>query len=392
MILHIDMDAFYASIEQRDRPELRGRPVVVGGSSQRGVVMAASYEARRFGIHSAMPGRRAAELCPDAVFVRGRMQEYAAVGRQVREIFHRYTPLVQPLSLDEAFLDVTGSLRLHGSAEAIGAAIKQSIKTELRLTASVGIAPLKFVAKIASDLNKPDGFVQVSRDGVIDFLDPLPVTRLWGVGKVGRQKLHRLNLRNIGDVRVFDVEILKQKFGKWGEHLWRLANGIDPRSVVPDHRAKQISHERTFADDITDFEMLNAVVSHLSQQVARRLRRHQRQTQSISLKYRRDDFRTFSHARRLKRPTDSTEFIASIATELLSEMRRRQPRPVRLIGVSLGGLTCADAPQQLSLFETEETKHRDVDQVLDSISDQMGGDPVYRATSHRWITRDRKQP
>lgn len=387
MILHVDMDAFYAAIEQRDQPELRGRPVVVGGSSGRGVVTAASYEARRFGIHSAMPGRRAAELCPDAVFVRGNMEKYANVGRQVREIFHRYTPIVQPLSLDEAFLDVTGSLRLHGSAESIGKAIKQTIATELNLTASVGIAPLKFVAKIASDLNKPDGFVQVSQDGVIAFLDPLPVSRLWGVGRVGMEKLKRLNIHRIGDIRVFDLEILKQKFGKWGEHLWRLANGIDSRRVVPDHQAKQISHERTFAEDIGDEEMLRAVVSFLGQQVARRLRRHHRQTRSVSIKYRREDFRTFSHARKLNRPTDATDHIIAVAIELLEEMRSRQPRPVRLIGVSLGSLTQRDAPQQLSLFEIDEGEHREVDKVIDAISDRMGGDPVYRAVSHRWVKR-----
>ncbi|MEM8670260.1 MAG: DNA polymerase IV [Planctomycetota bacterium] len=391
MILHVDMDAFYAAVEQRDQPELRGRPVVVGGSSKRGVVMAASYEARRFGIHSAMPGRRAAELCSDAVFVRGRMDHYAAIGKQVREIFFRYTPLVQPLSLDEAFLDVSGSLRLHGSAESIGYAIKQAIQTELQLTASVGIAPLKFVAKIASDLNKPDGFVQVSPDSVIEFLDPLPVSRLWGVGKVGCEKLKRLNLHRIGDVRVFDADILKDKFGRWGEHLWRLANGIDARKVVPDHQAKQISHERTFSEDVTDEEMLAAVVSHLSQQVARRLRRHHRQTRNITIKYRREDFRTFSHAKKLSQPSDSTEFITDVAMQLLETMRGRQPRPVRLIGVSLGALTDRDAPRQLSLFDTDESEHRDVDQTLDAISDQIGGDPVYRATSHRWITRERKR-
>ena len=222
MILHIDMDAFYASIEQRDRPELRGLPVVVGGSSARGVVAAASYEARRFGIHSAMPGRRAAELCPDAVFVRSRIDHYAAVGRQVREIFGRYTPLVQPLSLDEAFLDVSGTLRLFGTAEKIGREIKAAIRQELDLTASVGIAPLKFVAKIASDLQKPDGFVQVTAAGLQTFLDPLPVTRLWGVGRVGKEKLHRKGIFKIADLRMRSVEEMTSRlavgasiFGSW---------------------------------------------------------------------------------------------------------------------------------------------------------------------------------
>ncbi len=392
MILHIDMDAFYAAIEQRDHPELRGKPVVVGGSATRGVVSAASYEARRFGIHSAMPGRRAAQLCPNAIFVRGRIGHYAAVGRQVREIFHRYTPVVQPLSLDEAFLDVSGTERLHGDAVAIGKAIKQAIHTELDLTASVGIAPLKFVAKIASDLNKPDGFVRVGKDDVIQFLDPLPVSRLWGVGRVGREKLARLNLSRIGDIRTFDCQILKEKFGSWGEHLWRLANGIDTRRVTPDHTAKQISHERTFAEDITDESMLRAVVSHLSEQVARRLRRHGRDARTVGIKYRREDFRTFAHSRSFARPTHSTDEIFRGAAELLAEMRRRQPRPVRLIGVSVGSLTDVDALQQPTLFDLQEgeSAQRKVDRVVDSLSDQLGNDTVYRATGHRWIQR--KQP
>jgi DNA polymerase-4 len=393
MILHIDMDAFYAAIEQRDRPELRGRPVVVGGSSRRGVVSAASYEARRFGIHSAMPGRQAVQLCPDVVFVRGRMSHYASVGRQVREIFHRYTPIVQPLSLDEAFLDVSGSRRLYGDAAVIGREIKDAIKVELGLTASVGIAPLKFVAKIASDLNKPDGFVEVGQDNVIAFLDPLPVSRLWGVGRVGREKLARLNLKRIGDIRTFDPQILRDKFGSWGEHLWNLANGIDPRRVVPDHTAKQISHERTFGEDISDASMLRAVVSHLSEQVARRLRRHGRQARNVGIKYRREDFQTFARSRTFSQPTSSTSEIFRGAVELLEEMRHRQPRPVRLIGVAVGSLTGKGKPQQMSLFDLQEgdSAQKEVDKVVDAVSDQVGESAVYRATSHDWVTR-KKEP
>lgn len=389
MILHIDMDAFYAAIEQRDRPELRGKPVVVGGSSGRGVVSAASYEARKFGIHSAMPGRRAAQLCPHAVFVRGRIDHYAKVGHQVREIFHRYTPLVQPLSLDEAFLDVTGSRRLFGEAATIGTVIKQAIKDELDLTASVGVAPLKFVAKIASDLEKPDGFVEVDADGVIEFLDPLPVSRLWGVGKVGQKRLQQMGMNTFGDIRVSDAAMLRQRFGRWGEHLWRLANGIDSRKVVPDHTAKQISHERTFADDLSDREMLGAVVSHLCEQVTRRLRRSGRQARTVSLKYRREDFQTFTHAQSLPRPTDSTHEVMQTALKLLNEMRQRQPRPVRLIGVSVGSLTDDDTPRQLSLFdlsENEGTQQR-VDKTVDQLTDQLGKAAVYRGASHRWIDR-----
>lgn len=390
MILHIDMDAFYAAIEQRDQPSLRGRPVVVGGSqSGRGVVAAASYEARRFGIHSAMPQRRAAELCPHAVFVTTRMSHYAETGRQVREIFHRYTPLVQPLSLDEAFLDASGSLRLHGTAVAIGRSIKNAIHSELGLTASVGIAPMKFVAKIASDINKPDGFVEVPAGNVQCFLDPLPVSRLWGVGRVGQQRLHRLGLNVIGDIRQTDRQSFVDRFGSWGEHLWKLANGIDARKVTADRQAKQISHERTFHDDIADEQVLRAVVSYLVEQVSRRLRNSGRQTKCISLKYRREDFQTFARSRALPRPSDCTSEIFQAAAKLLQQMRSQQPRPVRLIGISARSLTTRQAPRQMSLFDLSEneTTQRKVDQVIDSLSQRIGDSAVYRATSHDWVRR-----
>ncbi|MGB7345977.1 MAG: DNA polymerase IV [Pirellulaceae bacterium] len=395
MILHIDMDAFYAAIEQRDQPELRGKPVVVGGSKTgRGVVSAASYEARKYGIHSAMPGRRAAQLCPDAIFVRGRIDHYAAVGRQVREIFHRYTPLVQPLSLDEAFLDVTGSQRLHGDGVTIGHAIKQAIQTELNLTASVGVAPLKFVAKIASDFDKPDGFVVVTADQVIDFLDPLPIKRLWGVGRVGQKRLEQIGLHYVGDIRKSDREGLIQRFGSWGDHLWKLANGIDPRSVVPDWTAKQISHERTFSSDMTDEELLQGVVSHLCEQVCHRLRHSNRRCKTVTLKYRREDFQTFNRSLTLSTATHSTAQIMDVAMELLQQMRQRQPRPVRLIGVSAGALTTPDQPQQMSLFELtdDNQSQKKVDSVVDQLAHQLGRDTVYRATSHNWIHRKKEGP
>ncbi len=343
----------------------------------------------RDGRYSAMPGKRAKQLCPNVIFVRGRISHYAAIGRQVREIFHRYTPIVQPLSLDEAFLDVAGTELLHGDAKGIGQAIKQAIRDELNLVASVGIAPLKFVAKIASDLGKPDGFVEVDAENVIGFLDPLPVSRLWGVGRVGQEKLKRLNLNQIGDIRVFDREILQSKFGKWGDHLWRLANGIDKRAVVPDHTAKQISHERTFGEDVSDEEVLRAVVSHLSEQVARRLRRHGREAKNVGIKYRREDFRTFTHSRTFPRPTDCTDEIFRSAVDLLDDMRKKQPRPVRLIGVSVGSLTGPGAVKQLSLFDLAdgESSQREVDKVVDSLSDRIGSNAVYRATSHQWVKR-----
>ena len=390
-ILHIDMDAFYASVEQRDNPELRGLPVVVGGNWGRGVVTAASYEARFFGIHSAMPGRRAVQLCPQAKFVRGRIDHYADVGRQVREIFHRFTPIVQPLSLDEAFLDVTGVVRLHGSGAAIGYKIRQAIRDELDLPASVGIAPLKFVAKIASDINKPNGFVEVKPDEVQAFLDPLHVAKLWGVGRVGQTRLSKFGYHIVKDIRVANLLDLKRQFGSWGEHLWRLASGIDSRSVVVDHEAKGIGHERTFDSDLTDDESMDAVVSYLSEQAARRLRHCRRLTGTVTLKYRREDFKTFNRSRTLPEPTDSTLVIYKLASELLHQMRQRQPRGVRLLGVSLGQLSSAEAPQQMYLFDQEETRaHGQVDAISDTIAAKLGKDMLYRASSHQWIEKKRK--
>ncbi|MGI9472880.1 MAG: Y-family DNA polymerase, partial [Rubripirellula sp.] len=269
---------------------------------------------------------------------------------------------------------------------------KAAILDELNLTASVGVAPLKFVAKIASDLNKPDGFVEVGSDGVVAFLDPLPVSRLWGVGRVGREKLRRLNLNTIGDIRVFDRRVLVEKFGSWGEHLWRLANGIDERKVVPDRNAKQISHERTFSEDLVDVEMMRAIISHLCEQVARRLRRHDRLSKSVTIKYRREDFQTFAHSRTFGSATDSTDEIYRVASEMLDEMRSRQPRPVRLLGVSLGGLTTNSTPRQMSLFDSRQgqSSQHAIDKVVDQLSDQLGSDSVYRATSHDWLTRKKK--
>ncbi|SMP59333.1 DNA polymerase-4 [Neorhodopirellula lusitana] len=393
MILHIDMDAFYASVEQRDRPELRGKPVVVGGGSQRGVVTAASYEARQYGIHSAMPGRRAVELCPHAIFVKSRHEHYANIGRQVRGIFHRYTPVVQPLSLDEAFLDVSGVMRLHGDAETIGHAIKNAIQTELQLTASVGIAPLKFLAKIASDFDKPNGFVVIGSDDVQAFLDPLEVSRLWGVGKVGQTKLTRLGYRYVRDLRQQSADSLRGQLGTWGEHLWRLANGIDARHVVVDHLAKGIGHERTFETDLTDAESLTSVISHLSEQVARRLRSAKRTASKVTLKYRRDDFKTYTRARKLSQPTDSTSEIFQVAETLLLEMRQRQPRGVRLVGVSLGSLSEIDAPQQLSLFaeESGQASESKLDRLSDQISGMVGKKGLYRASSHGFLHGQRKR-
>ena len=267
MIIHADMDAFYASVEERDQPELVGKPVIVGGSpEQRGVVSAASYVARRYGVHSAMPAVTAHRLCPHGIFLPPRISYYAEISSQIRDIFERFTPLVEPLSLDEAFLDVTGSERLFGPAPEIGRKIKQAIREELRLVASVGVAPNKFLAKIASDLKKPDALVVVEPEQVQEFLAPLPVERLWGVGKKGSKVFERLGIRTIGQLRQWPLESLQTHFGSSGEYLWQLAHGIDDRPVVPEREAKSISHETTFAQDIAELEVLRAWLVDLTEQ------------------------------------------------------------------------------------------------------------------------------
>ena len=295
MILHIDMDAFYASIEERDRPGLRGKPMVVGGNpDKRGVVAAANYAARRYGIHSAMPTAQAKHLCPHLIVLPPRHSYYAQVSQQIRDIFHRYTPLVEPLSLDEAFLDVKHSHLLFGEPADIGARIKREIRDELKLTASVGVAHNKFLAKVASEAGKPDGILEVNPAGVQAFLDKLPVSKLWGVGKVNNLRLQNLGIHTIGDLREQTPEMLEELFGSWGGTLWELAHGKDNRTVVPDHKAKSLSHETTFAEDITDVEALRGWLLDLTRQVAMRLRRNRIRGRIVHVKIRFADFRTIT--------------------------------------------------------------------------------------------------
>jgi DNA polymerase-4 len=388
-ILHIDMDAFYASVEERDHPELKGKPVIVGGSAEgRGVVSAANYAARKYGVHSAMPTARARRLCPHAVFLPVRMSHYAEVSRQIRGVFQRYTPLVEPLSLDEAFLDVTASEKLFGSPADIGRRIKREIADELGLTASVGIAPNKFLAKIASDLDKPDGFVEVDPRDVQAFLDPLPVSRIWGVGKATGGELRKLGIRTIAELRRQPRERIQRLFGKWGDHIWQLARGIDDRLVVPDHDAKSISHEVTFATDVDDPEMLRACLLELTEQVARRLRRHSLKGRTVQIKVRYADFRTITRAKTLNAATDVTQSIWTAASRLLDTVLRQNHTAIRLIGV---GVSQFEEPLGLqgSLFRTDDTeKHRRVDAVSDDVQDRFGHGALRRATDLRRLNRE----
>ena len=379
MILHIDMDAFYASVEEREDPSLRGKPVVVGGSAEgRGVVAAANYEARKFGVHSAMSAARARALCPRAVFIKPRHELYSAVSREIRAVFERYTPLVEPLSLDEAFLDVTASVALFGTPLEIAERIKREILEELQLVASVGIAPNKFIAKLASDFDKPDGLVHIEAGSEQAFLDPLPVGSLWGVGKASGRAFMALGIDTIRELRQRPLEELESRFGRHGEHLWKLANGIDDRRVVPDHRAKSISHETTFAQDIRDADILKAWMLRLTEQVGARLRAHSLLARTAQIKVRFDDFHTITRARTFDQPTDSTRALWFAARDLLQSCLDSDKRPVRLIGMGASGLGAESAAQPDLFNEVSEAHDGKIDHLVDSINDRFGSSTLRR--------------
>ncbi|MBM3972799.1 MAG: DNA polymerase IV [Planctomycetes bacterium] len=384
-ILHADMDAFYAAIEQRDHPEWRGKPVIVGGAGPRQVVSTASYEARTFGVRSAMPGVRAKQLCPHGIFVAPRMDAYEAVSAQVRAVFDRYTDLVEPLSLDEAFLDVTGSRALFGDGPTIAARIKAEVLSATQLTVSVGVASSKYVAKVASDLDKPDGLVVVAPGDERAFLAPLPVARLWGVGPALQQQLERAGLRTIGDVQSRSERDLVAAFGaRLGEHLHVLANGLDARPVESERDAKSLGHELTFAEDLTTADEVHGVLLQLAEMVGRRLRRQGVRGGVVRLKLRYGDFTTFTRQRTVP-ATDDDLVIAGVARELLAESWDRA-RGVRLLGVIAASLAPAGAPAQRTLFDGDPRKRGSLLQAMDAIRDRHGDEAVRRAGERRLTT------
>ena len=393
MILHVDMDAFYASVEERERPELIGKPLIVGGTPEgRGVVAAANYVVRKFGVYSAMPTATALRLCPQAIVLPPRLEYYARISEQIRQIFDRYTPLVEPLSLDEAFLDVTGSESLFGPSESIGRRIKREIRDELQLTASVGVAPNKFLAKVASDLEKPDGFVVVDGQRVQEFLDPLPVGRLWGVGRVAGEAFDRLGVRTIRELRQLSPALLTRHFGQSGEHFWQLAHGIDERRVVPDREAKSISHETTFAKDIEDLQVLRAWLLELSEQVAWRMRRHKLRGRTVTIKVRFDDFQTITRSQTLDAPTDMTQEIADSALALLAERMPARRLRVRLLGVGISGF---ENPEQVqgNLFADEDRQRQGrLDETADRLKERFGSSALQRASSLLHDAKHRPAP
>ena len=383
-ILHVDMDAFFASVEQLDEPQLRGKPVLVGGMpEERGVVAAASYEARQFGCRSAMPMAAALRRCPKAIVVPPRGKRYAEVSAQIFGILEQFTPLIEPLSIDEAFLDVTGSTGLFGAPQQIAQQIRQRIRTEAQLTASVGVASNKFIAKLASDLDKPDGLVVVPDDGVQAFLDPLPISRLWGIGKATLPRFEKLGIRTFGDARRLSEAEFRGSFGEAGGQFYWLVRGIDTRQVVPDREAKSISHEVTFPVDVDDFEHLKSVLLGQTEQVARRLRRHCLLARTVVVKIRTGDFRTITRSRTFDSATDETDAIWKTVAGLFDDWARHRSTAVRLIGVGVSQFSTGSG-QQLSLFgEEESTRHRQIDKVMDKIRDRFDEGAIWRGgTEH----------
>jgi len=379
-ILHVDMDAFYASVEQRDRPELRGRPVIVGGSTARGVVAAASYEARRYGIRSAMPTREALRRCPEAICVKGRMEHYQSVSRQIFDIFRRYTPVVEGLSLDEAFLDVTGSLTLFGSAMEIARAVKDDVRAETALCASVGIAPNKLVAKIASDLDKPDGLVLVTPETLRETLDPLPVETLPGVGRQTLARLHGRGVRSIADLRTAAAETLRPVFGRYTRRAQERAAGIDDRPVVVHRPEKSISAEQTFDEDLESVEEQERRLLRLAERTGARLRAKRLVAGTVQVKIRAADFSTYTRQIRLHPPGNATRSLFETSRDLLAAWRDEYPgRSIRLLGVGGAELTAAE---QLDLFDAaSDGAGSGLDQTVDRIRERFGSTALSRARS-----------
>jgi DNA polymerase-4 len=380
-VIHVDLDAFFAAVEQRDRPELRGKPVIVGGDPRsheyaRGVVSTASYEARKFGVHSAMPLRTALSLCPDGIFLPVDGRKYQRVSREVMAVLRRFTPVVEQVSIDEAFLDVAGSEPLFGPAPAIARRIKEEVFEAVGLTVSVGVATTKLVAKVASDLRKPDGLVIVPPGEEAAFLAPLEIRRLWGIGPKTAERLHAIGIRTIGELAALPVETLVRNLGDHGGTLHERALGIDPEPVVGGgEAAKSVSHETTFAVDVTDPAEIERTLLALSEGVSARLRAAGIRASTVAVKIRDSQFRTITRQKRLAEPSDLTEPIWRAAVELTRpEVRGKK---IRLLGVAATGL---GESEQISMFEVADSKQRRVVEAADAVRRRFGERAVTRAS------------
>jgi len=376
-IIHLDMDAFYASVEQLDNPALKGKPVIVGGSSKRGVVSAASYEARKYKIHSAMPIAQAMKLCPHGFFLPVRMKRYKEISSQVFRIFQKYTPLVEPLSLDEAFLDVTGSAKLFGTAEDIAKRIRKEVFQETGLTISAGVAASKLVAKIASDLNKPDGLTIVPVGKEAEFLAPLPIKRLWGVGKKTQETLSLLGVHTFGDIASLPEKLLEQKFGKHGISLRRKALGLDNRDVETEHETKSVGHEFTFDTDLVELETIRRELLELAVMVAKRLRRYQLQGKTITLKVKYHDFKQITRSSTIKQHSADSKRIYEEVIRLLQKTDAGE-KPLRLLGISVSGLQLESGTRQQFLFQGMRSngKRQEINKALDEIQEKYGSTAI----------------
>ncbi len=372
-IIHVDMDAFYAAVECLDNPELKDQPVIVGGLGPRGVVATANYPARVFGVHSAMPMGRARGLCPQAQYIRPRMSRYQEISAWIFSVFREFTPTVEGLSLDEAFLDVTSSLKLFGGLEEIGLQVKQEVFRKTGLTASVGIAHNKFLAKLASDAQKPDGLVYVRPGEVHRFLDPMPVSRLWGIGKRTAPKLTALGILTIGQLRRSDVSILRPVFGNRTEHFHRLARGEDEREVQPSRPDKSISHEITFDTDLTDRREMLAELLRQSEKVSRRLRAQGLMASTVVVKIRDASFRTVTRSRSMRACSNSTRTLYRMARALFESWRdKHRTTPVRLIGMGVTGLEQESGEGKAAGDRLDSSAEKSLDKVLDRINQRYG--------------------
>jgi DNA polymerase IV len=382
IILHIDMDAFFAAVEQLDQPEYRGKPVVVGADPKRGkgrgVVSTCSYEARKYGIHSAMPISQAYARCPFAIYLPGRMRRYQEISRQIMDILYNFSPIVEPISIDEAFLDISGCLRLLGSPRVIAIAIKEKIRTEIGLTASIGIAPSKFIAKIASDLQKPDGLVIVTKEQTVDFLKPLPISKMWGVGKKTEPLLLKYGIKTIGDLAAYSQDKIINLFGKSGLHFWSLANGLDDREVITHDAAKSVSQEITFEQDTDDPEEIKKTLYYLCNELSRILRSQKLKGRTITLKIRLADFSTFTRSYSHCEYTNSSKIIVETIFELFSKFDT-QGQKIRLLGVAVSNLN-TQFGDQISIFD-QPTDHKErSDEVMQLIQSKFGVEAIKKAS------------
>lgn len=386
-ILHVDLDAFYAAVEQMDNPQLRGKPVLVGGTGPRAVVSTASYEARPFGCRSAMPMMQARRLCPQAIVVRPRFQRYRELSDRMFSILEDYTPTIQPISIDEAFLDLTGSQRLLGDSTSVARQIKQRVRAEVGLTISVGVAPNKFLAKLASDLQKPDGLTIITQKEIDELLPTLPIGKIWGIGPRTNAKLNDLGIRTIGDIRKLTLKVLTDRFGSEGARYHHLSFGRDERPVTPDSKAKSIGHEQTFGENIDDAEELRTILLEQVEHVASRLRKHHLLARGVTLKIRDGEFKTITRAGRFEEPSDATQVLWESARETFDKWANASFKPLRLLGVQANGLQMETS--QLDLFQDDcNARQRRLDDAVDEINSRLGSRAVRRGRGLRAVSED----